>query len=71
MLVIQPGAHVYVETALGEKLPRRAISAVVPGHDFDVVWVCREEEWEAATKESRDPEGVPFPAEDVTPSPAA
>ncbi|HUY23786.1 MAG TPA: hypothetical protein VMV09_00575 [Candidatus Saccharimonadales bacterium] len=68
MLTIQPGTPVFVETALGERLQRRAISAVVQGHAFSVVWVCREEEWEAAHRESREPDGVPFPAEDVVPS---
>jgi hypothetical protein len=56
-----------VETALGEQLNRRAISAVVAGHEFPVVWVCREEEWTAARDGGREPEGVPFPAEDVRP----
>ena len=65
---IQPGMVVAVETALGQQLSRRAISGIVPGHEFPVVWVCREEEWEAAQRESREPEGVPFPAEDVVPS---
>jgi hypothetical protein len=37
----------------------------VAGQDFPVVWLCPHEEWEAAAKENRDPEGVPFPAEDV------
>lgn len=36
------------------------------GRDFAVVWICRPEEWEAAQAEGREPEGVPWPAEDVT-----
>lgn len=62
---IEPGTHVQVRTASGELLPRRAITEIVRGEDFPVVWVCREEEWEAAQIEGREPEGVPWPAEDV------
>lgn len=62
---IQPGGLVTVETALGEHLKRRAVSSVVAGHEFPVVWVARLEEWEAAEREGREPDAVPFPAEDV------
>jgi hypothetical protein len=36
------------------------------GRDFLVVWICRPEEWIAAQAEGHEPEGVPWPAEDVT-----
>jgi hypothetical protein len=49
----------------GEHLERVAMTTVVDGDDFPVVWVCREEEWAAARAEVRDPEGIPWPAEDV------
>lgn len=62
-----PGDQVAVRDAFGEILPRRALTGVIMGHDFEVVWVCREEEWEAAHAEAREPEGVPWPAEDVQP----
>jgi len=51
----------------GNRLRRRALGGVVPGYDFPVVWITSEEEWEAAQAEGRDPEGVPWPAEDVRP----
>lgn len=51
----------------GNQLRRRAIGGVTPGHDFPVVWITSEEEWEAARAEGRDPEAVPWPAEDVHP----
>jgi hypothetical protein len=70
MGTFQAGDHVEVVDAEGERLPRRALSDVVDGADFPVVWVCREEEWVAATREGRAPEGVPWPAEDVS-APAA
>lgn len=59
------GDHVEVVDAEGERLPRRALGGVVDGEDFPVIWVCREEEWEAAQREGRQPDGVPWPAEDV------
>ena len=64
-MTIEPGNRVTVRSATGERLERRAVSAIEPGHDFAVVWVCREEEWEAAKAEGRDPEATPWPAEDV------
>ncbi len=64
---IEPGTRVQVRSATGELLPRRAVSAVVRGDDFPVVWVSREDEWQAAQTEDRDPDAVPWPAEDVEP----
>jgi hypothetical protein len=51
--------------ATGAELPRRALGGTVRGVNFMVVWVCREEEWVAAQREGREPDGVPWPAEDV------
>jgi hypothetical protein len=65
MIEVKRGEHVVVRDAVGTLLPRRALSPVQPGGDFLVVWVCRDEEWEAAQREDREPEGVPWPAEDV------
>lgn len=62
---IERGNAVLVRTYEGNQLPRLALTGVIAGHDFPVVWVCRPEEWEAATAEGRDPVGVPWPAEDV------
>jgi len=61
------GQAVVVRTATGESLAKRAVSGVEPGHDFPIVWVCREEEWQSAEAERREPDAVPWPAEDVTP----
>jgi len=59
---------VLARTASGSVLTRRAITGTVMGDDFPVVWICREEEWEAANREGRSPEGVPWPAEAVRPA---
>lgn len=59
---IKPGTRVLAESADGRKLPRRALSRVVHGQDFLVVWVCREEEWKANGEQA---EGVPWPADAV------
>lgn len=64
---IKPGAIVHIKTALGETLDRRAVTPVVEGSDFPVIWVCREEEWKAAHRQGREPDSVPWPAEDVWP----
>lgn len=62
---IRPGDRVGAVDAFGQENERRAITTVVEGDDFAVVWICDEEEWAAAEKEGREPEGVPWPAEDV------
>lgn len=59
------GAPVIVRNGRGAALNKRAITGIMPGEDFPVVWACREEEWEAALADGRPPEGVPWPAEDV------
>ncbi len=63
--MIKRGTQVIVRDALGEELRRIALSPPMRGEDFPVVWVCRPEEWEAAQAEEREPEGVPWPREDV------
>lgn len=67
----QAGDHVEIVDAEGERLPRRALGGIVDGEDFAVVWVCREEEWSAAQREGREPDRVPWPAEDVRPRESA
>lgn len=62
---IKYGDLVIAVDAVGEKLPRRALGGPVKGASFMVIWVCREEEWHAAQREGRQPDGVPWPAEDV------
>ena len=65
MLTVYSGAKVIVRTADDQRLPLRATSGVVDGHDFPVVWVCSEAEWERAKKEGRQPQDLPWPVEDV------
>jgi hypothetical protein len=42
---ITAGTPVWAESALGEQLSRVAATAIVPGFDFPVVWICEHEEW--------------------------
>jgi uncharacterized protein YcnI len=65
MAVIELGSRVLARSAFDELLERRTVTGVQPGHDFPVVWVCSEEEWQGAQSEGREPEGLPWPAEDV------
>jgi len=62
---IQAGDTIDVRTAFDQWRQRRALSGVLPGDRFAVVWACRPEEWDAAQAEGREPEGVPWPADDV------
>lgn len=64
---IHVGDVVAARNAFGEENERRAVTSVIPGQDFAVVWVCTEDEWRSAQQEGREPAGIPFPAEDVRP----
>lgn len=66
MTEMEAGAVVVVRDAVGAWLPRRTTTGVVEGRDFEVVWLCTEEEWQAARAENRDPDARPWPAEDVS-----
>jgi len=59
------GSLVEVRDASGDRLSRRALSGILDGASFPIVWACREEEWLAALEEGREPQGTPWPAEDV------
>lgn len=60
------GDQVVVVDAQGQQRYKRALGPVVQGGSFEVVWACRQEEWQAAHTEGRDPVGLPWPAEDVS-----
>jgi hypothetical protein len=63
---VKRGDLVTAIDAEGEELPRRAIGGVIKGdRGLPVIWVCREEEWHAALRDGRQPDGVPWPAGDV------
>jgi hypothetical protein len=66
MSQIERGERVAVVDSRGRTHQKRALTGVVEGHDFPVVWACAEDEWTKAQQEGRSPEGVPWPAEDVT-----
>lgn len=59
------GDKVVVRTAFGTSLERIALAGPQMGHSFPVVWVCDPDEWVAATRAGREPEGLPWPADDV------
>jgi hypothetical protein len=62
---VKAGDQIIVRDALGQDLQRRATSSADPGDEFTVVWACREEEWDAAQEEGREPDSTPWPIEDV------
>lgn len=61
------GELLLVMTATKEWVPRIALSDVMPGHKFPIVWVCRDKDWKEASKGGINPKGgaVPWPAEFV------
>lgn len=62
---IQRGDRIKAKAADGKPRELRALGGIIPGGDFAVVWACSLAEWDAAEAEGRDPEGIPWPAEDV------
>jgi hypothetical protein len=65
---IEKGTPIRVRDVHGHWLERIAMGGVVQGRDFPVVWACRSEERERATREGDEPVGAPWPAEDVEPA---
>jgi hypothetical protein len=63
---LKPGDLIRVVDSVGAQRTKRALGPATQGGTFPVVWACREEEWQAATAENREPEGMPWPAEDVS-----
>ena len=64
-IAIRPGELVSARTALDEWIEMRAITGIVSGQDFPVVWVCDEREWSEALAEHRAPNGDPWPADEL------
>ena len=64
MAAIQPGSVIHVRDFKGAVLTRVALSSVVDGRDFPVVWACTRQEWDSSGEKGR-PEGLPWPAEDI------
>lgn len=62
---VQEGSPVIVRDAAGDYLPRIAMTGVIRGGSFLVVWVARTEEVEVAQREGRPLGQVPWPATDV------
>ena len=67
MQAIEIGQKVIARSSADKLLEKRALTGVVMGDDFPVVWVCPEEEWNAAQREGREADGVPWPADAVNP----
>jgi hypothetical protein len=62
---IKRGDWLMADAADGDQRELRALGAVIAGGDFAVVWACSPAEWDAAHDDGREPEGIPWPAEDV------
>lgn len=62
---IEPGDRVAARDIHGNLLPMRAMTAVMDGKDFPVVWVCHEDHWDPSLSGPNPARGIPWPAEDV------
>ncbi len=43
----------------------RAMGQPMRGRDFPVLWVCTEDEWDRANATDDEPNGIPWPVENV------
>jgi hypothetical protein len=64
-MAITRGSIVRVTTASGREIEMRAMGEPMRGRDFPVLWVCTEAEWSRATADDDEPNGTPWPVEDV------
>ena len=60
VMAITDGSPLEAVTASGELVQMRATGAPVRGHDFPVVWVCTEREYNRGGAE-----GIPWPLDAV------
>ena len=65
-MAIERGSLVGATTASGRVVTMRALGVPVRGRDFPVLWVCTEDEWVRAQKAGEEPDGLPWPLEDVS-----
>ena len=65
MSKIRRGDQLVGAAADGQERELYALGEVIAGGDFAVVWVCSRDEWEAAQFEDREPEGIPWPADEL------
>jgi hypothetical protein len=59
---IRSGMLVECETAGGGHVTMRALSGVVQGYDFPVVWVCTPEEYAQVEAVGTEPDRIPWPS---------
>lgn len=64
-MAIERGMQVEVTTALGERVPMRALGAPQQGRDFEVIWVATVREYDRAVATASEPDGIPWPVEAV------
>jgi hypothetical protein len=64
-MAIDRGDPLEVTTASGRRITVRALGAPEPGRDFEVVWVCTEDEWARAQIDGDEPDGLPWPADAI------
>ncbi len=59
------GQSVGIRDLHGKYLRRVAVSTVIEGGDFPVIWACSEREWRTSVESCRPVRALPWPAIDV------
>ena len=64
-MAITAGMVIKVTTASGEQVPMRALGEPTRGRDVPIVWVCTEDDYEAAVA-GDETVRIPWPLDSVT-----
>jgi hypothetical protein len=64
-MTITQGMLLKVTTASGAQVPMRALGEPTRGRDFAIVWVCSEDDYEAALA-GDDSVQIPWPLDAIT-----
>lgn len=64
-MAINSGTVLEARTAGGDLVRMRALGAPTQGRDFQVVWVCTEDEWDRAKRAGDEPDGLPWPLDAI------
>jgi len=64
-MTIEPGMVLEAKTAGGEEIQVRALGRPIKGHDFPIVWVCTEDEFQRSQESDTEADGIPWPLDAI------
>lgn len=55
------GQAIKVRTAYGDRVPMRVVGGPELGHDFEIVWVCTDDDYNASHGNPSEEDLIPWP----------